>query len=278
MNAPLVSVLVPCFNHSSYVTDTLNSILADTYKNKELIIIDDGSSDNSVAVIQDWLKKNENSIKSHFVYRENKGVCYTLNELVGLSKGKYLVPIASDDLLCQNTISERVKILEINESKGKYVLVSDAIVIDSNGKDLFKSAIEDYNSGNKKYLVDDNSLLEMSFLKPCFSGATLFINKKIYDIIGPYPLDLNAEDWYFYQRVACSRSLMFKDLIVSKYRVHNKNTSGLHISKEKRVIMFKAILLTYYKNWKHIPELNIKLKVFIKAIKLIVRIVKYQYL
>ena len=84
-NIPLVSVVVPCYNHEKYVKETIESIVNQTYKNIELIVIDDGSKDNSVKVIQELADKYGFT----FIHRPNKGLSATLNEGIRLSKGKY---------------------------------------------------------------------------------------------------------------------------------------------------------------------------------------------
>ena len=69
---PLVSVLVPSYNHSKYVLECLDSIQNQTYKNIELIVHDDGSTDNSVSLISEWILKNE--INANFTYDKNQGL------------------------------------------------------------------------------------------------------------------------------------------------------------------------------------------------------------
>ena len=79
----LVSVIIPCYNHEKYIERCLQSILDDKYENKEIIIIDDGSKDNSVEVIRNFIKfhdKYKNIIRLYT--QENNGVVKTLNRLV----------------------------------------------------------------------------------------------------------------------------------------------------------------------------------------------------
>ena len=144
---PLVSIIVPSYNHEKYVIQTLESILEDTYPNKEILIIDDGSSDNSIEIIKKWIEKNKNKINIFFRHRNNKGICATFNELIDLANGKYILPLPSDDLLFNNTIGERVEILEQNPSK--LVLISDAHVIDSQRKIIFESMMSDFHKADK---------------------------------------------------------------------------------------------------------------------------------
>ncbi len=113
-NLPLVSVVVPCYNHEKYVKETIESIINQTYKNIELIVIDDGSKDNSVQVIQEMADKHGFT----FVHRPNKGLSATLNEGIRLSKGKYFCAIASDDILMLEKIEKQVTFMEANPEYG----------------------------------------------------------------------------------------------------------------------------------------------------------------
>src|ERR1043166_5503467 len=121
---PLVSVLIPCYTHAHYVVETLDSIVADDYPVKELVIINDGSRDNSDQVIRNWILSHDHLINIRYHARENLGICKTLNELVQMAKGAYLVFIASDDVLIPGSIKPRVEFLM--QQRGKMVVVADA--------------------------------------------------------------------------------------------------------------------------------------------------------
>ena len=75
-NKPLVSFLIPYYNHKQYIGQTLDSILNDTYPNKEIIIINDGSTDTDISVINNWIERNNNILPINFISRENKGLCF----------------------------------------------------------------------------------------------------------------------------------------------------------------------------------------------------------
>jgi alpha-1,3-rhamnosyltransferase len=270
MKYPLVSVIVPCYNHEKYVFETLNSVLDDTYPNKEIVVINDGSTDNSNNVINQWIGEHEATVSIKYINRENKGLCATLNELLRLSKGKYILLLASDDALYGNTIIERVEILEENESSGKLVLVSDALVIDENSKVILQSSMAEYNSGNKSKYETEEGIMEEVIKNPSISGATSLLNRKIFDIVGYYPEDLKAEDWYFYQRAAAHKALLFWDKHVSLYRVHAANTSGLAATIKKQLGLNKSIIKTYCRNYSQFPSAKFKLQALIQLFKFII--------
>lgn len=253
---PLVSIVVPLFNHEKYIKKTLESIKTDTYANKEIIVINDGSKDNSELEVLNWKEKNESIINIQYFYRENKGVCKTLNELITMSKGKYLILLASDDLLCNDTIKQRVAILEELEKNNKFVLICDAQCIDNNGNLIYQSSMTQYNKGLKENYYNDDNIINEVITNPSISGPVVLINKRIYDTIGLYRENLMAEDWYFYQRVAAQKALVFKDIICSKYRIHNANTSGINSNKSKKIAL--TCFLTYWYNWHYFPKIKHK--------------------
>ncbi|WP_083829471.1 glycosyltransferase family A protein [Oceanimonas sp. GK1] len=99
-NNPLVSVVIPCYNHAQFVQESIQSVIDQDYENIELIIIDDGSKDNSVEVIQEMIPACEERFKRfEFRHRPNKGLCATLNEGIGLAAGDIIGFCSSDDIL-----------------------------------------------------------------------------------------------------------------------------------------------------------------------------------
>ncbi|GGA99443.1 glycosyltransferase family 2 protein [Mucilaginibacter rubeus] len=270
MKYPLVSIIVPCYNHEKYVFGALNSIADDTYPNKEIVVINDGSTDNSNNVINQWINRHEAIVSIKYINRENKGLCATLNELLRLSKGKYILPLASDDALYGDTITKRVEILEENESTGKLVLVSDALVIDGDNKVILQSSMAEYNSGNKSKYETEEGIMEEVIKNPSISGATSLLNRKIFDIVGYYPEDLKAEDWYFYQRAAANKAVLFWNQPVSLYRVHSANTSGLATPIGKQLALHKSVIKTYYRNYSKFPQSKFKIQALIQLLKFVI--------
>ncbi|WP_183560815.1 glycosyltransferase family 2 protein [Mucilaginibacter sp. SP1R1] len=257
MSYPLVSFIIPVYNHQNYVAYTLNSICDDDYPNKEIVIVNDGSTDNSDKVITEWIAVNAGKISVNYVNRENKGICSALNELVKLSKGKYIIIVASDDMLYGSTVTRRVNILEENEKTGKFVLISDALIIDENNNVSQQSSMEN-NKGNKQKFKTDRGILEEMITKPSTVGAISIINKSIYDKIGPYPEDLYLEDWFFYQRAAALKSIIFWDEVVSLYRVHSSNMSGVNISMKRRLDILRSVKTSVSRNISWFPSVYYK--------------------
>ncbi|MGA6331370.1 glycosyltransferase family 2 protein, partial [Acinetobacter baumannii] len=102
---PLVSIVIPCYNHANFVQDCIQSVIAQTYQNIELIIIDDGSKDGSVEKIQEFIGECEKRfVRFEFRNRPNKGLSATLNEALEWCQGEYFSAIASDDMMLNDKI------------------------------------------------------------------------------------------------------------------------------------------------------------------------------
>jgi len=248
--AQLVSFLIPYYNHKQYVIQTLDSILNDTYPNKEIVIINDGSTDNDISVINDWIKRKSNILPINFISRKNKGITKTLNELAKTSNGKYIVFCDSDDYLINNTISERVSILEKNQEK--MVLIADTSVVDGNSITIHKSSIGEWlkYSNRKNYFSDDGLKYEI-INRWSLTGVCSMMNKKLFIDSGGYDESLILEDWDFYLRAAADNTILYLDQQVGAYRLHGNNFTS---NSRKNFKLLKCLHLTAKKNYKLFNE------------------------
>lgn len=96
---PLISVLICNYNYAKYIKETLNSATAQTYQNIEIIVIDDGSTDESVPVVNKCINENPKSNIRFIPNKKNKGICYTRNEALAAAEGDYVLFLDSDDTI-----------------------------------------------------------------------------------------------------------------------------------------------------------------------------------
>lgn len=106
MNDDLVSIIIPCFNRQSYLLTTLNSCLAQSYQNIEIIIVDDGSTDETFEIAQSFAREFDSTT---VLRTENRGQCSARNIGLQVAKGKYVKFLDSDDLLLPNTIEDQIR-------------------------------------------------------------------------------------------------------------------------------------------------------------------------
>lgn len=207
-NLPLVSVVVPCYNHEKYVKETIESIINQTYKNIELIVIDDGSKDNSAMVIQELADRYGFT----FIHRPNKGLSATLNEGIKLSKGKYFCACASDDMYMLDKIEKQVQFMESNPEYG--MCYGKIIEFDETG---YKKQREIKNA-KSGWIFED--LLMFNFVMP---AVTTMIKKEIYETIGLFDETLFIEDYDMWLRIANKYQIGFINEFLAYYRKHETN-------------------------------------------------------
>lgn len=170
MNKELVSIILPIYNCETYLKKNINSILDQTYKNFELILIDDGSNDNSKSIIEKY-QKEEKRIKA--IYKENTGVSDTRNLGINIAKGKYITFFDADDYIEKTYLEDSINIYmnykvelvitgffsQIEEkNKNSYDKINMQTKIYKNKKEIKKDFVKMwdkqmlYNVWNKLYL------------------------------------------------------------------------------------------------------------------------------
>jgi alpha-1,3-rhamnosyltransferase len=228
---PLVSVLVPCYNHEKYVMRTIDSVMEQSYPNMELLVIDDGSQDNSVQVIKDCELKWG---KTFLVEAQaNMGLCKTLNKLEKLAKGKYICFIASDDWMLPEKLTVQVAYLEAHPHIG--MVYSDALTYFEQQDSLqHVKYAKNYPSG---WLFD--RLLEGNFITAC----STMIRRECFEKVGYFDESAIAEDWDMWLRIAREYEIHYIDERTVVYRIHGKNTVDLQFSRMMESM--KSILQKY---------------------------------
>ena len=224
---PLVSILIPLYNHEKYVIHCLNSILSDDYKDKEIIILDDCSLDNSFSVVSEWIRANNYNypiiLKNN---TKNIGICRNLNKLIGFSKGDYIVPLASDDALIPGSIAKRITYLKSNPNK--MAVFGDCYVIDSQNNIVYNSSLKGLHSADTDNFKNEDGIRHEIIWNWSIVGPSLLINRKAYNDIGFYDENLKIEDWDFYLRLASNNLIGYLDEMVGLYRIHQSNASRKH--------------------------------------------------
>ncbi|KOR43350.1 glycosyl transferase [Xanthomonas oryzae] len=220
---PLVSVLIPAFNHERFVQRCLDSVLEDPYPCKEIVIIDDGSSDATGERISQWISDHGHRLPVHFVQRENRGVAATLNELALRARGKYLRLGASDDYLLPGGLDAQVRYLRAHPQK--LAVIGDAWVVDAHGQLLHGSAMRDLHGVDTELYRAESGIRRAVIRHWAVSGAVALLRRSAFDACTGWDESLRIEDWDFFLRLAARDALGFVDLPVCAYRLHGNNLS-----------------------------------------------------
>lgn len=215
---PLVSIVISCYNHEKFVQETIKSVIEQDYQNIELIIIDDGSKDDSVKVIQQMILPCEARFKRfEFRYRPNKGLCATLNEALEWCKGDFFAPTASDDILIECKV--RVQVEKLLSMSKEYVGVFGT----ANKINIEGAFIGELNSNNSLAYSFVDIYLHRHNLPAC----TQMLRTSVVREVGGYSDNFKIEDWYMWLKLTENKNFLISiPVAVSQYRIHSDNTSS----------------------------------------------------
>lgn len=213
-----ISVIIPCYNHANYISECINSVLNQTLKPKEIIFIDDGSSDSSYEIGCDILNKSCD-IKMHKEKQSNLGSHATINKGVALSSSEYVTIINSDDVYDINRFEKISKNVRRDFS---WAFTGINFIGSASKHD--KEVIEQIKSAQKK--VFSYPSLGFSFLpfNVAVTTGNLLFKRKLFDDVGGFKDLKLCHDWDF-----CLNLLLFaepeyiEDELYS-YRIHGENT------------------------------------------------------
>ena len=232
---PLITVRIPAYNHEQFIIAALESVRSQSYPNKEIVIIDDGSTDSTAEKIANWQAEHQTELPIDFRSRPNRGVVATINELIEMANGEFLVGLASDDLLLPDSLLVRYRYL--NSHPNKLAVFGDSQVIDGSGNIVFESGLEDLHSAKKSRYVTDEGLRKELIQRWSVTGSVIMTRRDLHQVMR-YDERLQVEDRDFYLQMAAKNILGFVDHPVAAYRVHGKNTcfdnmSGFSVSANK---------------------------------------------
>lgn len=241
-NKPLVSVIIPCYNHESYILDCLNSIYNCSYTNLELIVIDDGSKDSSYEIAANWISNNSERFKRTYLHKQsNFGICRTMNLLISFTQGEYIFAIASDDRVTKNGIVESYLALE---KSSKDILITDISLIDENGLLVSNSAFNYFsrpvNQYNWSWLFYTDLIVNWN---PPFQHY--MIKKDYYIKYGTYNENLSFEDRDFILNAILNKKLTYCKCIAKEYRIRLSNRLTPGLNQNNLQAEFQAITKRY---------------------------------
>ena len=207
---------VPSYNHAPFIEKCLTSIINQTLSPRKLLVIDDGSKDDSPKIIERVLKNCP--FDAELIVRENRGLCATLNQGVSLSERKYFAYIGSDDYWLPRFFEERVKLLEKREEA--ILAYGHAYLIDENDR-VFGCTADvaddwaDYPDGNPRTML-------LNGVSPV--SSTVFYRRAALEKV-QWNEKSRLEDYEMYLRLAQLGDFAFDPQALSVWRHHSYNTS-----------------------------------------------------
>jgi alpha-1,3-rhamnosyltransferase len=244
----LVSVIIPAYNHEEYIGQCIESIVNQEYKNIELIILNDGSKDNTANIIKSYEETcKERFTKFKFIDKQNEGVSKTLNKGINISSGDYICFIASDDIMIEGRIKKQV---EFMLNKNSFISCGNSLMIKGNNK-TDEPVLSDKL---KKMYFDGNQFCNL-IINYFISSPTVMLKRDIVKSIGLFDGKFKIEDWPYYVKVAQKYKIDFLDDYLCYYRIHDHNTQT---NKKNMFIEEKKILMYFFQNYN--LSFNIKRK------------------
>ena len=262
---PLVSVLVPVCDHAAFVVECLDSIRDEDWPHFELLVLDDGSKDDSLARIKAWVAMHRQRFERAWVETQpNQGICKTFNRLVHMAHGEFIAFVASDDTLVRGGIRHRFNhLLQHPEHLAVFgnveLMGSDTKTADWIARAHRQSRI----AWQQPHLLVRELLLRWNL-----AGPILLCRREMFDPqigVGDYDETLSFEDLDMFLRLMSRQALGFVDQVVARYRLHSTNTCR---SESRRAQAIEDTCRIYAKNMSGFKGLNkmiIMLKMWVTA-------------
>jgi glycosyltransferase involved in cell wall biosynthesis len=250
MNKPLVSVIIPTYNQKDFVSETLESVLAQTYSNLEIIVTDDGSTDGTVDILNEYASKYPTKIKL-IVNNKNEGITKNFNRGLNAVNGEFIAWLGGDDLMLPDKIKKQVELLISRPDAAG--CVHEAEVFESDSGKVIGLFSEIYN-GKKGFKEGGVELwFEPGYL---MLPSTEMFRSALRPIQG---LDerLLFGDWLYDIEVFRHGNCAVLNEVLGKYRRHPQNITSNSIAKNKgfeETLIVLAVIDSKY------PELHTLVK------------------
>ena len=233
---PLVSIIIPAYNVEKYVQEAIDSALSQIYKDIEIIVVDDGSTDNTKKVLNPYIKKGQ----IHYIYQENKGLSSARNTGIRAAKGGYIAFLDSDDLFLPEKMQRQVDFLEKHQEYD--VCYCDIYhFYEDEPEQMFKLNYS-YYSGDAVL----KNLFKRNFINP----LSVVIRKNVVDKCGYFNEKMKkTEDWDYWVNLAWKGvKFHFLPVILAKYRIRKQGSLSYAWSGE---IERKATTLDIFQRLKN---------------------------
>lgn len=246
MNNSLVSIIIPCYNQAEYLNTTISSVFKQLHKNWECILVNDGSTDNTQNIIDEWVKKDSRFIS---ITQKNAGLSNARNTGLKKAKGNWIQFLDSDDYLDEEKFTLSIQ-------QGKDIVISDFLMFSGSPKNTSSA----YCKLQKQNFSFQSVLLnwDIKYTIPIHCG---FFSKKIVEGVFFDEKIKAKEDWIFWLSVFNKNpTKVFLPKRLALYRKHNKSMT------QKTAFMFKNTIGAYKIIYKTILNKEVDRTLFFERI------------
>ena len=235
MKKPLVSIVIPVYNKVSFIRETLDAALAQTYQEIEIVLVDDGSTDGSFDILKEYYGRNPDNIV--LVDQENQGVSPATNKGIEVARGEYIQFLDADDLISSDKIEKQVNLLR---DKGNLAMASCEWV-------TFRDSPDNHQRWGlniyKDYAKPVEMLLDLYNHGEMMQPGVFLCSKELIAKAGRWNENLTInQDGEFFMRVLLQAELV---LFEPEAKVYYRKPGATNVSQQKSHIASKSLLESY---------------------------------
>lgn len=260
---------MPLYNNEIYIVEAIQSVINQTYKDWELIIINDASTDNSKFIVQKFLEEEKDNRIVFIDLKENKGVSFARNLGMKKAKGEYISFLDSDDLWDKNFLNELYR--KIKETNGKLVYSKFAYFYNGDNIKINKAVMREGKID--KFIVKKKCRYETEYP---FHICAILVKKSLIETYKiKFPEDQNLfEDGLFLSKLICITDIVSVNKVLMYYRQHQTSITHKKYTKKEYLqeLLFLERLLDFIKIY-NIYFYNIVYKYYIYRVYRVILII-----
>lgn len=235
---PLVSVIIPTFNRERFLREAIESVLNQSYRNVEILVVDDGSTDNTSAVLASY---SQDSRLRHF-YQKNQGQAVAKNHGLAESKGEFVCFLDSDNRWLQGKLEKSLAVFAARPDVD--IVYGDIVTIDEFGSEVSRKNMARYSGKIAAHLFKDN----------CVSINTSMTRRRCFDVLGGFETTRRrADDYEFWLRMSTQFNFYYLPEYLSEYRVMDDQISS---DKSGRFRSNEELLRNFIERFPHVLSIE----------------------
>lgn len=251
-----ISVIVTSYNYGKFISQTLDSLVNQTYKNFEVIVVDDGSSDDSLRIIEEYVKQYDFIHLYTHDGNSNKGLPETTKLGVLKSKGEYIAFCESDDMLDENNLLEKARLID-KYNKTPTIVINDIQVF---GDQPRANRLEELSEYRKSLFNDECNVIPIDAFYHtnliCTFSSCIVKRDALLKCNYNTPYQAELDWWLWYQIMLFDNRIFFIDKKLTRWRAHQSFISTSH-SEQKQLDFIEALSTLHASTQKSIATLNL---------------------
>ena len=237
-----VTIICLAYNHGQWIEETLESVRLQDYQARELIVVDNGSKDDTAEKIRNWVNQTSGHMSVQTIFKkEQQPYCMLFNEVLAQTDSQYVVDLSGDDVLYPDHLS--LSIAQLQPDPTVAFVFSDAYILDSKAE--VRSYYKRNHAGDLVSPIDTANLYVTLIQRSCICAPTIVFNAVILRREGGYDEALFYEDFDIMVRLARHHPVIFSDHIGVLKRTHSKSMSASQYRPRKSKMLPSTAKICY---------------------------------